>query len=360
LECFLQASNPADEELYLLRLITEHIHPVVARIVRYKLQFYIAQPGARPANPDTEDIYEEIQLAMLKRLRDLKTDTSTKPIDNLCAYVATVARNTCDEYLRRKYPLRRGLKDRVRYYLGNHSDFTLSEDPEAGWLSGLADWTPANNGRLRPASFDAENNELLARVKTALNNANLNELNLHALIKRVLQISGSPIELDSLTATIAALLKVQDRSPVPIDTQGETLTMPSAGELSATETVVHYRQILEQVWFEIRLLPQRQRVALLFNLREPGGANVITLFLVTRIATFEQIALALEMSPEKLEHFWAQLPMDDLGIAEHLGTTRQHVINMRKSARSRLLRRTRALEEGRDERKPLRKIRSMH
>jgi RNA polymerase sigma factor (sigma-70 family) len=356
LQHFLQASTHVDEELHLSRLIKEHIHPVVARVVRYKLQFYIGHADARPSNPDTEDIYHEIQLALLKRLRDFKNDPSTKPIDNFQGYVATVARNTCDEYLRRRSPLRRRLKDRVRYCLGNHPGFTLFEDQEVGWLSGLADWPAPSDSRCRTASVGAENSEFFSLLNRELCNVDSHGLSLHDLIKRVLRISGSPIELDYLTAIIAGLLNVQDRSPVAIDGDGVTVTMPSPGRMSGPETIVHYRQLLEHVWFEIRQLPRRQRIALLFNLREPGGVNVITLFPVTRIATFEQIARALEMSLEELENFWAQLPMDDLEIAEYLGTTRQQVINMRKSARSRLGRRMEAFE-GRAERKSVRNVR---
>src|SRR5262249_11320412 len=214
----------------------------------------------------------------------------------------------------------------------------------------------ANKAKFRTTSVGEENSEFFLLLKTELRNIDSSGLDLQDLIKRVLRISGSPIELDYLTAIIARLLNVQDRAPVTIDSDGEALTMPTPGKLSGPETIVHYRQLLEQVWFEICQLPRRQRVALLFNLREPGGVNVITLFPVTHVATFEQIALALEMSLEQLEHFWAQLPMDDQDIAEHLGTTRQQVINMRRSARSRLVRRMRAFEGGRAERKSVRNV----
>jgi hypothetical protein len=36
---------------------------------------------------------------------------------------------------------------------------------------------------------------------------------------------------------------------------------------------------------------------------------------------------------------WKELPLDDLTIAGRLGATRQQVINLRKSARARLVRR---------------------
>ena len=42
---------------------------------------------------------------------------------------------------------------------------------------------------------------------------------------------------------------------------------------------------------------------------------------------------------EELAGMWNSLPLDDRGIAERLGITRQQVINLRKSARARLARR---------------------
>jgi hypothetical protein len=98
------------------------------------------------------------------------------------------------------------------------------------------------------------------------------------------------------------------------------------------------------LWGEIQLLPRAQRVALLCNLKSPQGVNVITLFPAARVATFEQLAEALEIPPREFEVLWGRLPLDDLSIAEYLKITRQQVINLRRSARDRLLRRRKTLE----------------
>src|SRR2546425_12785117 len=55
-----------------------------------------------------------------------------------------------------------------------------------------------------------------------------------------------------------------------------TLSLHDALPISAT--VVEYHQLLEQLWNEIKQLPRRQRVALLCNLKNQQGVNVITLF----------------------------------------------------------------------------------
>jgi hypothetical protein len=64
----------------------------------------------------------------------------------------------------------------------------------------------------------------------------------------------------------------------------------------------------------------------------------------TGVATFEQIALTLEIPIAEFEQLWAQLPLDDLYLADYLGATRQQVINLRKTARERLLKRMKELK----------------
>src|SRR2546425_1310761 len=122
-----------------------------------------------------------------------------------------------------------------------------------------------------------------------------------------------------------------------------TLSLHDALPISAT--VVEYHQLLEQLWNEIKQLPRRQRVALLCNLKNQQGVNVITLFPATGVATFGQLADALEISVLDFETLWARLPLDDLSLGKYLGITRQQVINLRRNARDRLMRRMKALEE---------------
>jgi hypothetical protein len=111
--------------------------------------------------------------------------------------------------------------------------------------------------------------------------------------------------------------------------------------------MIERREWLQLIWREIRQLPRRQRVALLLNLRNPHGINIITLLPATGIATFEQIAQTLEIPTTEFEQLWADLPLDDLHIAAYLGATRQQVINLRKTARERLLKRMNVLREQR-------------
>ena len=62
---------------------------------------------------------------------------------------------------------------------------------------------------------------------------------------------------------------------------------------------------------------------------------------MTGVASIRRIADALELDHAGFAELWPTLPLDDRDIAERLGLDRQQVINLRKSARARLARRTR-------------------
>lgn len=328
--------------MLLARLSTEQVDPIVRRILGYRLQF---NPHRREVNQwgsDIEEVYHDVQLRLLKRLRALKQDPSDKPITNLHSYVATIARNTCDEYLRRKYPLRRGLKDRIRYCLINHSEFTLW-DTEHGWFAGLAGWENSWPGD--SALTATTGGELYEHLRAELQAVNAERLKLHELMMAIFKIVLVPFELDHFTALVATLLGIEDHSVQSFDAGGCVSFYQTVDAGADQETITEQRQLLHLLWREICELPRRHRVALLLNLKSPRGVNVISLLPVTGVATFEQIAQALEISPAEFEKMWVDLPFDDLRIAAYLGASRQQVINLRKTARDRLLRSVRLPEK---------------
>lgn len=339
---FLMTTDEKEEEIILASLISEHVEPIVKQILRHKLQFYYGRSDGKIKNPDAEEVLNEVQLHLLKRLRELKKDSSNGSVGNLHSYVATAARHTCDEYLRHKYPRRRNLKDKIRYYLTTHDEFALWENGEHHWLSGLASW----NRQTKASEHNSHRTpELQTLVQTKLQGTDVRHLKLDKLMQAVFNAWGEPVELDSLTAVIAKLLGIEDHPEESIEDDGNGhLAHRLAATQAAPDTVAEYHQRLEQLWNEIRQLPRRQRVALLLNLRNPQRINVITLFPATKIATFEQIAETLEIPLEQFESLWANLPMDDTSIGELLGATRQQVINLRRNARDRLMRRMKALE----------------
>jgi DNA-directed RNA polymerase specialized sigma24 family protein len=338
---FMTASNAPEEAAAMALLNAEQIEPIIRRGIGYKLRLYRPQGDQNLQRPEFEEIYNDIQLRLLKRLRALKQEPARKQIVNLRSYVATVTRNTCDEYLRHRYPLRRTLKDKVRHHLLSHSEFALWEGTEHNCLAGLFGWQSLD--RALRDELATTGGELQERLQMEWQMVDVQRLQLHDLLTTIFEVACAPLDLDDLTALVAGFWGIEDHAPEPLSADRYVPLERQVGVDSSLATIIEQRQLLQRLWGEICQLPRRQRVALLLNLKNPHGINVITLLPATGVATFEQIARTLEIPAAEFEQLWVDLPLDDLHLAAYLGATRQQVINLRKTARERLLKRMSAL-----------------
>ncbi|HEV7396689.1 MAG TPA: hypothetical protein VGN86_09295 [Pyrinomonadaceae bacterium] len=344
LQPFLEANTPEEEEERLTHLINEHINPLVKQILRHKLQIYVNHRKENYRNPDLEEVQQEVQLQLLKRMFDLKTHPVRNPMVNLRSYVAATARNACDEYMRRKSPQRRQLRDHIRYCLLSHQDLALWEETSQGWLTGLSIWNSIE-GLLPERDTMEVQQDLHQLLIERVDEVDARHLTLYNLITKILEIAGAPVGVDQLTTVIAKTYGIQDYPVTSFDGDPAGLRERLPSLQANPDELVEYREHLGSLWTEICQLPRRQRVALLCNLKNPQGVNVITLFPATRVASFEQIADALEIPQREFEVLWSKLPLDDLSLAQYLGISRQQVINLRRNARDRLSRRMKALEK---------------
>jgi hypothetical protein len=105
------------------------------------------------------------------------------------------------------------------------------------------------------------------------------------------------------------------------------------------------RERVELLWSEVLLLSLRHRVALLLSARASSGA-AIWLVVDLGVASFREVAASLDMTMEQLSELWNRVPLDDKEIGLRLGLERQQVINLRCTARQRLMRRDNASDSG--------------
>jgi len=155
------------------------------------------------------------------------------------------------------------------------------------------------------------------------------------LLTYILERTKGPIVLDDFVNFVADLCDIERSARVKQISESVQVAETQFDFAMALEHRIH----LEQLWQEICKLPLRHRTAILLNLRDEQGRGVITLLPLTRVATIRQIAEVLEFPLEDFANVWSQLPWGDTAIAQHLGLTRQQVVNLRHSARSRLARR---------------------
>ena len=344
LSSYLRAGDETVSHQMLTELVSEHAVPLVRKIVGHKLRVPTNHHPNSQLVEDAEDVCGEASLRLVARLRELKDGaTDERPINDFRSYVATVAYHLCHEYLRRKYPRRHGLKNKLRYLLSRDAKFAIWEGSDRHLLCGFEAWRPVQplSTHVEPARL----RDMEAGESSVFGDAR--QVALPDLLKTIFERTGSPVELDALVDFVAALSGVKDEPAQEARREGaeaesevaDTARAPPSADI-ATTTERH--MYLARLWDEIKELPPRQRTALLLNLSDAHGRSYTELLALLGVASARQIAEALDIPADEFITIWNDLPLDDRVIAARLDLSRQQVINLRKSARERLARRMKA------------------
>jgi RNA polymerase sigma factor (sigma-70 family) len=268
---------------------------------------------------DVEDVCSDAMVSLLGRMERLKSElVNAVEIEDLDAYAAGIARRACSAWSRRRYPAFHRLRTRLRAMLKTDPRFALWQAPDGAWLC-------AKSSLRTSAPPIAADFDLFATIRPTAPPAQA----LTEIFDRVSQ----PLYFNDLAKVCARLWVVEDTPE----------TVESLDTMSSSETTMERapdrRARLEQLWSELQQLPQRQCVALLLNLRDPDGECATSVLVLTGTASLRAIADLLGIEPLTFAELWPRLPLSDIEIAERLQITRQQVINLRKCARERLLRR---------------------
>ncbi len=261
---------------------------------------------------DQSEITAEVLLHLTTRLQELRR-TAAPPIVNLRAYAVSAVYNACFARVRTRCPHYARLRNRLRYLLRNDSTFALWTPASGEPLAGLRAWQDRDDHTTVPPSPPLPGP-------------------LRPWLLALFQMAAAPLRLGELVSAAAEALGIADTPATLLDPEHPSTERPA-------DFALIERQSLAALWSEVLLLPAAQRAALLLNLRDAAGNGVIELIPSTGLADFRQLAELLNMPPARLAELWPELPLEDARIAEILGLTRQQVINLRKSARERLLRR---------------------
>jgi len=339
---FIQATDEAVSQQLLEQLVVDHAEPVIRNIVRHKLRVSAGSSSDSRSGEDAEEMRSEVMLQLLSRLGELKENPNEKYINNFQGYVAAITYSAWHEHLRRKHPERHQLKNKLRYLLSHRDTFAVWEGDYRQLLCGLSGWanqkkTPSATRRIKELTAAPEASE-----RAGLSANDIQRWDLASLVAGVFRYLGSCVELDDLVNLLAEWTGVSDQVSHAFDdeeTEDPLERVADPHELIDSE--LQRRTYLRRLWSEIRELKPHQRTALLLNLRDADGGDVVSVLPLSGIATFSEIANALSITADQLAGLWNDLPLDDISIANRLSITRQQVINLRKSARERLARRMR-------------------
>lgn len=328
---FLSERDP-EKRRQLLETLLLALRPTLEQTLRRLLK------GAPAA--DLEDLVAAGLASLTERLLGLEVEGASGPsISNLQGYASAVAYNLYRGYLRERYPQRARLVARVRYCLRADARLALWVTPDGRACAGLAAW------RHRPAADGAFR---LERLELPVDPG---RIALADLIRRLCLRRGGPWPLPELLETLARLLGIRDLPPlawteVPKEDEdgAGSAVRDSPEPAPSPERRLLDRERLLRLWQEVALLPIRQRQALLLNLRDARGGDLLGLFPLAGIATWSEIAGLLSCPLETLRALVPRLPLEDREIADWIGggVTQRQVINLRKTARARLERRLRS------------------
>jgi DNA-directed RNA polymerase specialized sigma24 family protein len=322
-----EVSDERADEL-LSQLITVHAEPVIKGVIRFKLRLSSFRETQRE---EADDIHQEVVLQLLAQLQRFRKLPNHHPITDVRGMAAVIAHRTCARWMRRQFPERHALKNRLHYLLTRQRGFALWQDSEGKLLAGFAVWQQ----QLQTTRNLPDIEKLPTNIR-GLKSDKTQQL--AELIASLFNYLGGPIEFDELVTGIASLQGISDQPVEFLADDDEGTLEPAAAEPDPAWRI-EKKFFLQRLWEELQQLPLNQRAALLLNLKDASGFGAITLFPATGIASVRQLATALEIKPEELATMWNDLPIEDSRIAELTGLTRQQVINARKSGRERLARR---------------------
>jgi RNA polymerase sigma factor (sigma-70 family) len=333
---FLRAADAGQAEHLLAGLVSEQADKVAKPIIAYKMYAFA---GRAHVSLDAEDVYSEVILRLVQRLHLLRSDPAARPITSFRGYVKSLTLNVCSAYLRKRFPNRSGLQDKLRYLLTHSRELAMWKSEEGEWLCGFAQWRVQQRKARGAAELEQLCGEAGGLAPVARPRQDTRRQQLAEVLLATFSRLEGPIALDDLVGFVAEHHGIKDETVQygaghTDQTQPRETRADIEGELSQ-------RRELERLWTEIQLLPARQRFALLMNLTDARGEDVTGLLPLTGICTFAEIAETLALPVEVFAEISRELPLEDAAIAVRLGCTRQQVINLRKSARERLARRLR-------------------
>lgn len=331
----LLAAGGEQTDTLLSELITTHVEPVIKGVIRYKLHFN-SHHALEQAEAD--DIRQDVTVQLLAAFQKFREQPQVHPISDVLGLAAVITHRACSRWMRRQFPERHALKNRLYYLLTRQRGFALWRDESQKLVAGFAAWQGQNGttSKERLKSL-ADNERLLVQIR--LLQTGRPQAESSSILAAIFNHLGGPIEFDELTSTLATLLSIRDRPIQSTDEDENAIGLTAAGGESDTAWRVEKRIFLQRLWEEVRQLPLNQRAALLLNLKDTEGRGCIALFPAAGIATVRELAETLGMSADEFSELWNELPLEDARIAERLRLTRQQVINARKSARERLKRR---------------------
>ncbi|HKR58708.1 MAG TPA: hypothetical protein VJS64_03155, partial [Pyrinomonadaceae bacterium] len=194
-------------------------------------------------------------LRLLQKLKELSTRRDTNHINNFDQYVARVAINTCNEYLRNKTPERSTLNKNLRDLMCRHRDFSVWKDEYNSLLCGFAVWKKRTADTFHTISPEQSDAILQTLRKSGLVRSDLQRFPYGKILNEIFRQVGHPIEFSRLTELVASLLMIKDRTPESLDQNKDGFACEVIDASSPPDIQIEGRERLRKMWEEVRRMP---------------------------------------------------------------------------------------------------------
>lgn len=332
LKRFLATNTRRDAEKQLDRLHREFFSVTVTQVLAEEMWRGI--PAGKEELDETQDSFNDISLtvraSLARRLFTLWEQPPPKDsITHLHAYVVTVARNACVDYLRRKYPGRHALDNALRVALDTRPALALWRTPLE---SGLQEWRCGKQEQQSELPVSLRFNEpLQERIRRAIQ-----DLSHAEALSRFFNIAPAPLRFVELlsflsdTWDVEAPYRLAVREVVPF-----RVPKPYQSGFQPEE-LVSLIGTLQTLWKRIRILSPLQAACLLLKFPEFENGSYLNALIRFDITTWPMLAGTMGLEISRLREIAPQAPLEDADIAALLGLTPEDIPRIRQDARRRL------------------------
>src|SRR5215204_3371412 len=137
LEPLLSATSDEQADEVLSKVISVHAEPVIKGVIRFKLRFNSYQETQRA---EANDIHQDVVLQLVSQLQRFRKLPTAHPITDVRGMAAIIAHRTCARWMRRQFPERHALKNRLHYLMTRQRGFALWNDQNGKMFAGFAAW----------------------------------------------------------------------------------------------------------------------------------------------------------------------------------------------------------------------------
>lgn len=353
-QSLLDSKNEAERARLIDEILWVRTAPLVRKILRQRLGFYLTLDRRSPHNPEAEDLYDRILSRLEQRLRDLLAEPEQHPIDDYRRCVFNVAAHECENFLRAKSDPRARLKNNLRGLIRRHSEFKVWEDDDGRLLCGFASWegrriSIASSERLAHLKLNPESFKSKRFTYKSLQKAPYPKF-----VDEIFQWLGDPIGFEDLVELVPLFRQIKDQPMEPVGPAKKDQELQFADPPPQVSDGLEYQQadgglekpqtgdglekkmLMKQLWEDLKQLPPESRLILCLSPVGEECDDLWDLLLKTDVVSLAELADGLEISLEQITEIWSQAPMDSQTLADYLGATTSQVNKWRFQAVKRL------------------------